>query len=58
MNYVDTVQPGIFNGWFNLNFVLHIYVIVMGIIKRKKVFAGIFIFSSLFKIKMKVFSLF
>ena len=32
-----------------------IYVIVMGIIKCEKVFAGIFIFSSLFKIKILLF---
>ena len=36
--------------------ILSIYVIVMGIIKCEKVFAGIFIFSSLFKIQMKVYS--
>ena len=36
--------------------ILSIYVIEMGIIKCEKGFAGIFIFSSLFKIKMKVFS--
>jgi len=35
---------------------MSIYVIVMGIIKCEKVFAGIFTFSSLFEIKMKVFS--
>ena len=35
--------------------IISIYVIAMGIIKCEKVIAGIFIFSSLFKIKMKVF---
>jgi len=33
-------------------FFIYIYVIVMGIIKCEKVFAGIFTFSSLFEIKM------
>ena len=32
------------------------YVIEMGVMRAKKVFAMIFNFSSLFKIKMKVFS--
>ena len=32
------------------------YVIVMGIIKSEKFLPGIYIFSSLFKIKMKVIS--
>jgi len=33
---------------------LSIYVFVMGFIKNEKVFVGIFTFSSLFKIKMKL----
>ena len=34
--------------------VISIYVIVMGTIKCEKVFGGIFIFSSLFQIKIKI----
>ena len=35
---------------------ISIYVIVMGIIKGEKLCAGIFTFSNLFEIKMKIFS--
>ena len=50
-----------FNGFFDIwenwvqSIIISIYGIVRGIIKCEKVFDGIFTFSSLFEIKMKVF---
>ena len=46
------------NNYFYIIKTISIYVIVMGIIKCEKVFAGIFTFSSLFEIKMKILSFF